>query len=89
MDGPKRLISTFIEKPAASVVTGIESRDTIMQLPSFRVRTLMLAVGLTALLLWVAMMGMRSYDSYRLATEYATQESRLAGNRGQAFAIEG
>jgi hypothetical protein len=45
-----------------------------MRTPRFRVRTLMLAVGVTALLVWGAMMGTRSYDSYRLAREYSTRE---------------
>jgi hypothetical protein len=38
-----------------------------MRMPRFRVRTLMLAVGLVAVLVWAAMMGSRSYDYYRRA----------------------
>jgi hypothetical protein len=34
----------------------------------------MLAMGFAALLLWGAMMGTRSYVSYRLAREYGAQE---------------
>jgi hypothetical protein len=34
----------------------------------------MLAVGLAALILWGAMMGVRSYNMHRLATEYGIQE---------------
>ena len=45
-----------------------------MRLPHFQVRTLMLAVGGVALLLWGAKMGSRSYDYSRLAKEYGTQE---------------
>jgi hypothetical protein len=41
-----------------------------MRIPHFRVRTLMLAVALVALLLWGAMMGMRSFVSFRLAMQY-------------------
>jgi hypothetical protein len=40
----------------------------------FRVRTLMAAVGVVALLVWGAMMGLRSYDFYRRATFFASQE---------------
>ena len=49
-------------------------RGMNMRLPRFRVRTLMLAVGVVALLLWGAMMGLRSYDYYRLASYYGHQE---------------
>ena len=45
-----------------------------MRLPHFRVRTLMLAVGIVALLVWCAMSGTRSYVYYRLAREYGIQE---------------
>jgi hypothetical protein len=45
-----------------------------MRRPHFRVRTLMLAVGIVALLVWGAMMGTRSYVYYRLAREYSIQE---------------
>ncbi len=45
-----------------------------MRLPRFRVRTLMIAVAVTALLIWGAMMGTRWYIHYRLAREYGTQE---------------
>lgn len=43
-------------------------------MPRVRVRTLMIAVGLVALLLWGAMMGAKSYDYYRRAREYGAQE---------------
>jgi hypothetical protein len=46
-----------------------------MRLPHFRVRTLMIAVLVVALLLWGSMMGARSYDYYRLAREYGGRES--------------
>ena len=39
-----------------------------MRLPRFRVRTLMVVVGVVALLVRGAMMGSRSYDNYRLAS---------------------
>jgi hypothetical protein len=47
-----------------------------MRLPSFRVRTLMAAVVVVALLIWASMMGSRSYDYYRRARMYAEQEYR-------------
>ena len=40
----------------------------------FRVRALMAAVGVVALLIWGAMLGLRSYDYYRRARFYAFQE---------------
>jgi hypothetical protein len=40
----------------------------------FRVRTLMAAVGLVAVLVWAAMMGLRPADYYRRATYYSFQE---------------
>jgi hypothetical protein len=45
-----------------------------MRLPSFRVRTLMIAVSVVALLVWCAMMGTQSYAHYRRAREYGAQE---------------
>ena len=36
-----------------------------MRLPRFRVRTLMIVVGVVALLIWGAMLASRSYDYYR------------------------
>src|SRR5215831_13459656 len=45
-----------------------------MRLPHFRVRTLMLAVAIVALLVWGGMIGTRSYVYYRLAREYGFQE---------------
>ena len=53
-----------------------------MRLPRFRVRTLMLAVGVVALLIWGAMLGTRSYVYYRLARTYGTYEP-MAGNGRQ------
>src|SRR4051794_48354 len=40
----------------------------------FRVRTLMAALGVVALLIWGAMMGSQSYDYYRRAREYGANE---------------
>ena len=40
----------------------------------FRVHTLMAAVGVVALLIWGAMMGLRSYDYYRRASKYSLEE---------------
>jgi hypothetical protein len=40
----------------------------------FRVRTLMAAVGVVALLIWGSKMGLRSYDYYRRATFFASEE---------------
>ena len=45
-----------------------------MRMPRFRVRTLMLAVGVVALLVWGAMMGTRSYDYYRRARIFGEYE---------------
>jgi hypothetical protein len=45
-----------------------------MRVPYFRVRTLMLAVGIAALLVWGAMMAARSYVYYTLARQYGVQE---------------
>ena len=45
-----------------------------MRWPSFRVRTLMAAVVVVALLVWASMMGSRSYDYYGRARKYAEQE---------------
>jgi hypothetical protein len=45
-----------------------------MRLPRFRVRTLMIVVGVVALLIWGAMLASRSYDFYRRAREYGAQE---------------
>jgi hypothetical protein len=45
-----------------------------MRLPHFRVRTLMLAIALLALLVWGALMGTRAYDYGRLAREYGFLE---------------
>jgi hypothetical protein len=47
---------------------------TIVPLPRFRVRTLMLAVVVVALLLWGVMMGSRSYDYYQRARIYGSHE---------------
>jgi hypothetical protein len=44
-----------------------------MRLPRFRVPTLMIAVGVVALLIWGAMMASQSYDYYRRAREYGAQ----------------
>jgi hypothetical protein len=45
-----------------------------MRLPSFRVRTLMLTVGVVGMLLWGGMMGTRAYVYFRLAREYGAYE---------------
>ena len=58
-----------------------------MRLPHFRVRTLMLAVGVVALLVWGAMMGVRSYVYYRLAREYGTYERVWRENAARDRAI--
>ena len=44
----------------------------------FRVRTLMAAVGLVAVLFCSAMMGLRSYVYYRLASNYSLAERSMA-----------
>ena len=43
-------------------------------LPRFRIRTLMIAVAVVALLIWGALMGTRSYVYYRFARTYGTYE---------------
>jgi hypothetical protein len=45
-----------------------------MRLLRFRVRTLMIAVSVVALVVWGAMMGTQSYDYYRRASEYGAHE---------------
>jgi hypothetical protein len=45
-----------------------------MRLPRFRVRTLMIAVGVVALLIWSAMMSTRSYFYYMRAKIYGLEE---------------
>ena len=59
-----------------------------MRLLRFRVRTLMIAVVVVALLIWGAMMASQSYDYYRLAREYGANERGwreiAARNRGWA-----
>jgi hypothetical protein len=45
-----------------------------MQALRFRVRTLLAAVGLVAVLCWAAMMGLRSYVYHRLASHYSLEE---------------
>jgi hypothetical protein len=68
-----------------------ESRGRIMRLARFRLRTLMLTVGVVALLVWGAMMGTRSYYYYGLARFYSFEErgwresaARARGNPSQA-----
>ena len=46
----------------------------IMRLPRLRVRTYMLLVGVVGVLVWAAMMGLRSYEYYRRARIYSIQE---------------
>ncbi len=45
-----------------------------MRLPSFRVRTLMLTVGVVGMLIWGGMIGTRTYVYFRLAREYGAYE---------------
>ena len=45
-----------------------------VRLPRSRVRTLMMAVGVVALLIWVPMMGFRSFVHYSLASRYSFAE---------------
>jgi hypothetical protein len=46
----------------------------IMRLPRLRVRTYMLLVGVVALLIWTAMVGLRWYDYAWRARTYSIQE---------------
>ena len=64
-----------------------------MRTMRFRVRTLMAAVGVVALLIWGAMMGSRSYDYYKRARFYGSQEygwrqSAARGRFGADFSSE-
>lgn len=45
-----------------------------MRLPRFRVRTLLVLVAVVAVLIWGSMMGVRSFDYYRRANFYGSQE---------------
>jgi len=45
-----------------------------MRLARFRLRTLLIGVGVVALLIWGGIMGTRSFSYYRLAREYSVQE---------------
>jgi hypothetical protein len=45
-----------------------------MRLPHLRVRMLLIAVGVVALLIWGAMLASQSYDFYRREKEYGAQE---------------
>ena len=73
-DSPAKTTS---ENPETEGVSSLESRGTIMRLMRFRVRTLMIAVGVVALLIWGAMMGTRSYVHSRLARIYGDRERQL------------
>ena len=64
-----------------------------MRLPRFRVRTLMVVVGVVALFIWGAMMGSRSYVYFRLAREYGAnargwREIAARGRWDASFASE-
>ena len=64
-----------------------------MRLPRFRIRTLMVVVGVVALLIWGAMMGSRSYDYYKRAGFYGSQaygwrENAVRGRWDARFASE-
>jgi hypothetical protein len=57
-----------------------------VRLPSFRVRTLMIAVGVAAFFIWGAKMAFQSYDYSRRAREYGAQERgwrEIASRNGQ------
>src|SRR3954453_290965 len=45
-----------------------------MRRPRFRVRTLLVLVAAVAVLIWGSMMGTRSFDYYRRASEYGANE---------------
>ena len=73
----------------------VSLRGVQMRMPRFRVRTLMLAVGVVALVIWGAMMGIRSFYYYRLASFYSLQErgwregeARARGNPSRSRSIE-
>ena len=73
---------------AVLVASLVSSGGVQMRLPRFRVRTLMLGVGVLALLVWGAMMGTRSYHYYRLASFYSFEErapSPLGGEARRSF----
>lgn len=56
-----------------------------MRLPRFRVRTLMIAVIVVALLLWASILGTRSFVDYTLASQYASHARgwRQIASRGR------
>jgi hypothetical protein len=60
----------------------------IMRLPRLRVRTYLLLVGVVAVLAWGSMMGLRSYEYYRLARDYGIQE-RYFRERAQRDLAQG
>src|SRR4051794_10246934 len=60
--------------PAGAGVASISHGGTAMQLPHFRVRTLMLVVVFVALLIWGVRIGSHSYDYSRRAREYGANE---------------
>jgi hypothetical protein len=68
--------STMGRAPAGPMSgrVGLPLGGPSMPVARFRVRTLMAAVGVVALLVWGAMMGSRSYDYYRRSREYGAQE---------------
>src|SRR5947208_3412475 len=45
-----------------------------MRRPRFRVRTLLVLVAAVAVLIWGSMMGARSFDYYRRASDYGANE---------------
>lgn len=60
--------------PSCGGVSIGNGRGMMMRLPHFRVRTLMLAVVVVALLTWGGMMGTRSYIYYRAAHNFGLLE---------------
>jgi hypothetical protein len=57
-----------------------------MRLPRLRVRTCMVLVGVVALLIWIAMMGLRSYSYFQLASFYSFQEYHWRANAQEDLA---
>jgi hypothetical protein len=64
----------LVSKEVASGRVRLHRGGVPMRTIRFRVRTLMIAVGVLALLIWGSMMGLRSYDFYRRASFYSFEE---------------
>ena len=67
-------MQSYIARIVPCVTKCLVAEMANMRLPRLRVRTVMRLVALSALLLWAAMMGLRSFDYDRRARIYSFQE---------------